>query len=188
MRGTSIVRPDWPVSKKGLCHLRQFACQLSHWRQVTPHRRATVRLEWQLGWRSGKWGLEGLPNQSKEESLRSQGCVVVSEPDDLIRELLERWLGEAGYRISHVTKDHVLPVVMADLVITDISEPGGPGNTIEALQAAYAAPILALSARFRRGLGGSSEPAQRLHVEKVLPKPFTRQQLLRAVRETIKSS
>ena len=74
-------------------------------------------------------------------------------------------------------------MVMPRLVIADISEPGSAGNTIEALQAAYAAPILALSARFRRGLGGSSEPAQRLRVAKVLPKPFTRQQLLRAVRD-----
>jgi CheY-like chemotaxis protein len=77
-------------------------------------------------------------------------------------------------------------MVKPKLVIKDISDPGSAGNTIEALQAAYAAPILALSARFRRGLGTSSEPARRLHVAKVLPKPFTRQQLLRAVRETLK--
>jgi CheY-like chemotaxis protein len=120
--------------------------------------------------------------------LRSQDCIVIVEPDDLIRELLERWLGEAGYWVASTTKDHGLPMVKPRLVITDISEPGSAGNTIEALQAAYAAPILALSARFRRGLGGSSEPAQRLHVEKVLPKPFTRQQLLRAVRETLTSA
>jgi CheY-like chemotaxis protein len=121
-------------------------------------------------------------------SVPSKGCIVIVEPDDLIRELLERWLGEAGYQAVLVVKNHVLPMVKPRLVITDISDPGSAGNTIEALQAAYAAPILALSARFRRGLGGSSEPAQRLHVEKVLPKPFTRQQLLRAVRETLKQT
>jgi len=116
----------------------------------------------------------------------SRGCIVIVEPDDLIRELLERWLDEAGYQAVTVAKDHGVPVVMPRLVITDISEPGTAGNTIEALRAAHAAPILALSARFRRGLGGSSEPAQRLHVEKVLPKPFTRKQLLRAVRDCLK--
>jgi len=116
----------------------------------------------------------------------ARGCIVIVEPDDLIRELLERWLDGAGYQTVSAAKDHVLPMVKPRLVIKDISDPGGTGNTIEALQAAYAVPILALSARFRRGLGGSSEPALRLHVAKVLPKPFTRQQLLRAVRETLK--
>ena len=76
-------------------------------------------------------------------------------------------------------------MVMPQLVIADISDPGSAGATIGALQAAYSAPILALSARFRRGLGGSSEAAQRLHVGKVLPKPFTREELLAAVRETV---
>jgi CheY-like chemotaxis protein len=118
----------------------------------------------------------------------SKGCIVIVEPDDLIRELLERWLGEAGYRVVSIAKNHGPPMVKARLVITDIFEPGSAGDTIEALQTAYAAPILALSARFRRGLGGSSEPAQRLQVAKVLPKPFTRQQLLRAVRETLKTA
>lgn len=120
--------------------------------------------------------------------MPSRGCIVIVEPDELIREILERWLGEAGYQVVLADKDHAPAMVTPRLVITDISDPGSAGNTIEALQAAYAAPILALSARFRRGLGGSSEPAQRLHVEKVLPKPFTRQRLLRAVRETLKQT
>ena len=118
--------------------------------------------------------------------MPAKGCVVIVEPDELIRGLLERWLVEAGYQVVLATKDHAPGMVKPHLVITDISDPGSAGNTIEALQAAYAAPILALSARFHRGLRGSSEPAQRLHVERVLPKPFTRQQLLRAVRDILK--
>ena len=114
-----------------------------------------------------------------------QGCIVIVEPDDLIRELLDRWLGEAGYSVIVSAKDHSDAVVKPQLVIADISSPGSAGTTIEALRAAYSAPILALSARFRRGLGGSSEAAHRLHVGKVLPKPFTREELLAAVREAV---
>jgi DNA-binding response OmpR family regulator len=113
------------------------------------------------------------------------GYIVIVEPDDLIRELLERWLGEAGYGVVRSAKDHNLAMVMPQVVIADISDPSSAGATIEALRAAYSAPILALSARFRRGLGGSSETAQRLHVGKVLPKPFTREELLTAVREVV---
>ena len=120
--------------------------------------------------------------------MSAQGYIVIVEPDDLIRELLERWLGEAGYDVMLSAKDHSLPMVMTQLVIADISDPGSSGATIDALQAAYSAPILVVSARFRRGLGGSSDAAQRLHVGKVLPKPFTREELLAAVRGAVKQA
>jgi CheY-like chemotaxis protein len=115
-------------------------------------------------------------------------CIVVVEPDDLVRKLLERWLGEAGFEVVAVATHHAMPLVTPRLVITDISQSDSARIIIEALQAAYAAPILATSARFRRGLGGSSEPAKRLHVDKVLPKPFRREQLLRAVRTLLKTA
>lgn len=113
------------------------------------------------------------------------GYIVVVEPDDLIRELLERWLGDAGYGVILPAKDHAPCVVKPQLVVADVSNPGSAQATIAALRAAYAAPILVLSARFRRGLGGSSEAAERLSVGKVLPKPFTCAELLVAVREAI---
>ena len=117
--------------------------------------------------------------------MRSQSYIVIVEPDPLLRELLERWLDEAGYKVSSA-KDRKSRKVLAQLVIADISDPTSAEATIEALHTAYAAPILVLSARFRRGLGGSSEPAQRLRVGKVLPKPFTREEFLCAVRGAAK--
>ena len=76
-------------------------------------------------------------------------------------------------------------MVTPQLVIADISSPDSAETTIKELEAAYSAPILALSARFRQGLGGSEAAAHRLHVCKVLPKPFTREELLYAVGESI---
>ena len=140
-----------------------------------------ILMEWGFGGARGR-----MPRARASRNLvSSQGYIVVVEPDDLIRELLERWLGEAGYGVVLSSKDHDQSMVMPQLVIADISDPGSAGATIGALQAAYSAPILALSARFRRGLGGSSEAAARLRVGKVLPKPFTREELLAAVRETV---
>jgi DNA-binding response OmpR family regulator len=78
-------------------------------------------------------------------------------------------------------------MVKPQLVIADISDLGSAGATIATLRTAYSAPILALSARFPARLGGSSEAAQRLHVGKVLPKPFTREELLAAVAKSSRS-
>lgn len=120
--------------------------------------------------------------------MSAKASIVIVEPDDLMRKLLERWLGEAGFDVVAVATHHAMPAVMPRLVVTDISEPDSAQIIIEALQAAYAAPILATSGRFRRGLGGSSEPAKRLRVDKVLPKPFKREQLLRAIRAILKTA
>lgn len=52
----------------------------------------------------------------------------------------------------------------------------GTQPMIEPLRAVYAAPMLVLSGRFQRGLGGSTEVARQLGVMKLLPKPFTREE------------
>ena len=114
--------------------------------------------------------------------MRGKGLIVIHEQDDLIRALLERWLGEAGYSLN--TAGNETPC----LVIADAPSPRGAQPMIEALQAVYAAPILVLSGRFRRGLAGSAEAARRLGVRKVLPKPFTRKELLSAVDEALEGA
>jgi DNA-binding response OmpR family regulator len=112
--------------------------------------------------------------------------IVIVEPDDLICELLERWLGEAGYEVVVSAKEDEPGTDRAALVIADVSRPDSAAATIAALQAAYAAPILALSTRFRRGLGGSIDAAHELGVRNVLPKPFSREELLGAIDEAIR--
>ena len=111
--------------------------------------------------------------------MNSKPYVVVFEEDPLIRPLVERWLTEAGYQIATPEQ-----ATSAMLVIADTPDPSAAEARIRSLQE-YAAPILILSARFRRGLAGSAEAARRLGVEKVLPKPFTRSEFLSAVREAL---
>ena len=111
--------------------------------------------------------------------MNPKGYVVVLEGDPLIRSLLGRWLVEAGYIVSAGTEKEE-PV----LVIADLPDPQSAESPIQSLRE-YAAPILLLSARFRHGLAGSEETAFRLGVKRVLPKPFTREELLAAVRESV---
>ena len=114
--------------------------------------------------------------------VNRKGFIAIQEDDDLIRDLLERWLWEAGYSLRAAAGE------APRLVIADIPSPRGAQSCIEALRRVYAAPILVLSGRFRRGLAGSAEAARRLGVKKVLPKPFTRKELLLAVDEALEGS
>jgi DNA-binding response OmpR family regulator len=117
--------------------------------------------------------------------VNPKGYVVVQEEDVQIRELLERWLREAGYLVA---ASGAALETAPTLVIANVAEPHAAAGLIRSLKGVYAAPILALSARFRRGLAGSVEAARRLGVKKVLPKPFTRSELLAAVRAAVEGA
>src|SRR5258706_13175515 len=109
------------------------------------------------------------------------GCVVILESDASIRELLERWLTEAGYAVIAGTlengSDPPAGAGAPRLVIADVSSPRGAQPFIESLRAGYAAPTLVLSARFRRGLAESAEAPRRLGRGKVRPRAFTPNEL-----------
>ena len=107
--------------------------------------------------------------------MNRKGFVLIRDEDVQIRELLDRWLGEAGYTVSESADEKPC------LVIADVPNPRRAQTLMRSLQEVYAAPILLLSGRFRRGLAGSAETALRLGVKRVLPKPFTRSELLSAV-------
>jgi DNA-binding response OmpR family regulator len=116
--------------------------------------------------------------------VQHRGLVVVLEEDPQIRPLLERWLDEAGYAVAaRVPDGETRPV----LVIADLRDPHAADALIRSLQE-YRVAVLAMSARFRRGLAGSAEAARRLGVQGVLPKPFTRTELLAAVRDAIEGT
>ncbi|HKE93851.1 MAG TPA: hypothetical protein VKB34_06060 [Povalibacter sp.] len=121
--------------------------------------------------------------------MQQKRRILVVEPDDQIQGLLERWLVEAGYAVvveSSPGQPWVAGEIAApDLVIIDVPEPLGAAGTIESVRQVHAGPILLLSARFRRGVVSSSSVASQLGVRNVLPKPFTRDELLAAVGESL---
>ena len=121
--------------------------------------------------------------------MQQKRRILVVEPDDLILGLLERWLGEAGYSVV-VEASLTQPSVAVNgaephLVIIDVPEPLGAEKIIKSVSELHASPILLLSARFRRGTGSSNSVPLQLGVRSVLPKPFTRAELLSAVSESI---
>jgi len=111
--------------------------------------------------------------------------ILIIEHDDLIRGLLDEWLGEAGYRIRHASACESDSGGAADLVIVDIFMPKlGCEDVLTKLKRAQpAASVIAISAQFRPGC--STTVARQLNVSKVLSKPFSRADLLDAVHAAI---
>jgi CheY-like chemotaxis protein len=114
--------------------------------------------------------------------------IVIIEDDDLMRDLLKEWLTGAGYSVRESTSLS-RPVGDADLVIVDLYMPRQTGSEIvHAVQQAHPhTPVIAISAQFRPGLGGSLQAARTLGARRLIAKPFTREDLLDAVRSVIGS-
>jgi DNA-binding response OmpR family regulator len=112
--------------------------------------------------------------------VHGKGLILVVEPDDLILGLLDRWLCEAGYAVAVASAPEALHAD-PQLVIIDVATPRSAGKIIDSVKRVYASPILLLSARFTRGTRSSDSVARQLGVRQVLPKPFTRDELLSAV-------
>ena len=104
--------------------------------------------------------------------------IAIAESDDLIRQLLQLWLHDAGHTASLL--DPLLqPARSFDLVIANVSSPRSAATVVRALRAAHGAPLLLLSARFGRTTPQTL--AQQLGVAATLAKPFTRQELMAAI-------
>jgi len=122
--------------------------------------------------------------------VQQKGRILVVEQNDLILRLVERWLGEAGYTVVAGTSQS-LPQAIGEggepeLVIVDVPTPRGAEKIIKSIREVHTGHILLLSARlFRRGTRSSTAVARQLGVRNVLPKPFTRDELLSAVDESI---
>jgi DNA-binding response OmpR family regulator len=110
--------------------------------------------------------------------------IAVIEEDELVRELLRRWLSDAGHAVEAYSAPTRIGEV--DLIIADVASPRAAGPVlVQLLQANSRTPILLLSARFRTGQDGSVQLANELGVAAVLPKPFTQRQLIAAVHQSL---
>ncbi len=98
-----------------------------------------------------------------------------------MRQLSERWLREAGHEVDALTIAQLQQGNGLDLIIVDVADPHAALPLIRQVLALHDAPVLLTSARFRRGQDASTQLAQQLGVKAVLPKPFARAELLRAI-------
>jgi len=112
--------------------------------------------------------------------------VVDDDPD--LRDLLARYLGEQGFRVSTVADGAAMDAFMArelpDLVILDLMLPGEDGLSIaRRLRAKCQIPIIMLSAR-----GEEVDRIVGLEVgaDDYLPKPFNPRELLARIRAVLR--
>lgn len=112
--------------------------------------------------------------------------IVIVEEDPLIRALVEEWLGAEDHEAQGRGRIEALAGEGADLLIVDVLRPRHGGcAALHRLQAAYPhLPIIAISSHFVPGSSGASA-ARALGVRRIVGKPFTRNDLLGAVREVL---
>ena len=104
-----------------------------------------------------------------------------------MRELLVEWLSAEGYSARAAAPGDASAPNGPDLVIVDVYLPRHEAaKTLPAIKGAFPeAPLIAISGQFRPGLVGSRAAADALGVRQVVPKPFTRHDLLAAVHSVI---
>jgi DNA-binding response OmpR family regulator len=111
--------------------------------------------------------------------------IAVIDRDDAVCELLRRWLIDAGHAVE--TRPSPACLGGVGLVIADVASPRDARPVLgELLGPDGGAAVLLLSARFRKGQEGSITLADELGVKGVLPKPFTKRQLLNAVSQAMR--
>jgi DNA-binding response OmpR family regulator len=114
--------------------------------------------------------------------------ILVIEDDNQMRLFLESMLAKAGYLVT-TAPDGLAGVQSfrqqpADLIITDLLMPEKEGlETIADLRAEYSGiKIIAISGGSRLTQADFLAVAQMLGADRTLAKPFSRQELLEAVR------
>ncbi|MES2099719.1 MAG: hypothetical protein V4569_07870 [Pseudomonadota bacterium] len=113
--------------------------------------------------------------------MRSTYRIAVIESDLLMRELAQRWLSEAGHDVVLSSVNELGLTSGLDLIMVDVANPRSAAERVRSLRAVHPAPLLLVSGRLRRNHDPSPTLALQLGAAAVLPKPYTREELLTAV-------
>ena len=117
--------------------------------------------------------------------------VLVIDDDEQVRALLYEILERAGFEVMEASNGveglKLYRIQPADLVITDLIMPEKEGvETIMELRSQFPnARIIAISGGQRAGGRDYLPIAARLGARRTVAKPFSRQEILEAVRETL---
>lgn len=111
-------------------------------------------------------------------------CIAVVESDELVRQLIARWLGDEGHTVVLVGAAPTKTAPDTDLMIMSVSSRRNAAARIRSIQQANETPLLVISAAFGRHQD-RAELARQLGVRGVLAKPFTREELLVAIQEAL---
>lgn len=129
----------------------------------------------------------GPTGDGRASDERIDTIVVVDVDADLLA-LLQEWLGLCGLSVvDEVTRD--TRVRNIDLIVVDVPFPRKGGlDVLARLRVEYpGVPILALSSHFFGGTESNGTLARALGVERVLPKPVTREVMVRTVERVLAS-
>ncbi len=117
--------------------------------------------------------------------------ILIIDDDEQVRDLLSEILGRAGYEVLAASNGaeglRLYRAQPADLVITDLIMPEKEGmETIIALRKDFPkVRIIAVSGGGRSGAISYLPIAKSLGAARTVAKPFSKQEILDAVRETL---
>lgn len=126
--------------------------------------------------------------QSQENYASQDAHLLVVDDDDRIRDLLKKYLGRHGFRVTTAENSEAARRLMKgltfDLLVLDVMMPGEDGFTLtKSLRERDDVPILLLTAR--------GEPAERIEglslgADDYLPKPFEPEELVLRIKSILK--
>ncbi len=119
--------------------------------------------------------------------MKAVSSIDIIENDAPLRGLLKEWLTAAGYFVRERRLRELPAGERADVVIVDLYMPRHAGiEIVRAVKRAYAgAAVIAMSAQVSPGLADSKRAAEALGAHWLMAKPFTREDLLGAVRTVL---